>query len=112
MKLIKYKGCLIKVTPSTNQNFWFGLFINQVFQGEWRSVELTIEEGKYFIDDSINKLKSIDQNIVIDNTWGEYIKNMPEILNSLKLLTGYYSYEEIFTMFEGFTIKRLLNSFE
>jgi hypothetical protein len=104
--LVNYKNNLIKVIPSGNYHFWFGLYINQVFQGEWRSVEEGIEEGKYFINNAIDKLKSIDQTTIIDDVLSEYLNI--EQLNSLKLLTGYNGYDEILAMFEGFTIKRLL----
>ena len=104
--LVNYKNNLIKVKPSNFNYFWFELFINNVSQGDYRSIDSAIEEGKYFIDGAINKLKSIDQSTVIDYVLSEYLNI--EQLNSLKLLTGYNGYDEILAMFEGFTIKRLL----
>jgi hypothetical protein len=112
MILLNYKNNLIKVKPSRITHFWFELCINGVSQGDYRSIESAIEYGKYIIDSALDKLKSIDQTTIIDNVWEDYLKADLELLNSLKLITGYESYAEILTMFEGFSIENLLKYFK
>lgn len=112
--LENYKNNLIKVIPSKITTFWFTLYINGSNEGDYRSKEEAIEVGRELIDNAINQLKKIDQDTVIDDNWKDYLlkdKNNPT-LKSLLLLTGYETYDEVSTMFEGFTIEQLLNYFK
>lgn len=112
--LENYKNNLIKVIPSKITTFWFTLYINGSNEGEYRSKEQAIEVGREIIDTAINQLKTIEQDTVIDQVWKNYLEQNKynPTLGNLLLLTGYEDYDEILTMFEGFTIEQLLNYFK
>lgn len=111
--LENYRNNLIKVIPSKITTFWFTLYINGSNEGDYRSEELAIEEGRELIDNVINQLKIIDPDTVIDNNWKDYLvkdKNN-SILNSLLLLTGYKDYDEVSTMFEGYKMEKFMEKY-
>lgn len=112
--LEKYKNNLIKVIPSKITTFWFTLYINGSNEGEYRSKEKAIEEGRESIDTAIKQLNTIDKTSVIDQVWKDYLKQdkYNPTLDNLLLLTGYENYDEILTMYEGVTIEELLNYFK
>jgi len=113
--LKNYKNNLIKIAESKYNTFWYVIYINNVMQGgQERSIESGIEYAEYLIEDAISILSKIDQDTVIDNVWEDYLmtKDNISILDSLKLLTGYSTYAEILTMYEGFEIGEFLKRFK
>jgi hypothetical protein len=107
-----YKNNLIRIRPSRVSYIWFELFINGNSEGDFRSVESAFEHGEFLVDSAINNLKSIDATTVIDYNYEDYLNDNLNILNSLKLLSGYDEYIEIVTMYEGISIGEFIDKFK